>query len=90
MNTIKLCFVFLLCAGSASAQKVSYIPLPPYADTAHGLILNAHVSMKPDGACIYDSLGRLIQVERGKCSLIEYVYENGKWIPYYKSKFAKR
>jgi len=76
-------FCFFLFAGKASAQKVSYIPLPPWADTAYGIILNAHINFSSSGTCLYDSLGRLIRVEKGKCSLIEFVYDKGRWLPYY-------
>jgi len=85
MNTLKLVFCLFFLPVVVSAQKVSYIPLPPWADTASGLILNAHSHYDPDGGCLYDSLGRLIRVEHGKCSLIEFVYEDGRWIPYYES-----
>lgn len=83
-------FVLLFFSGCASAQRVSHITLPPYADTAHGLILGAHVNLTQQGTCLYDSLGRLLRVESGSCRLLEIVYENGKWIPYSKSKYAKR
>jgi hypothetical protein len=65
--------------------KVSYMPLPKWVDTSGGIILNAHDHMDGEGDCLYDSLGRLIRVEKGKCDLIEMVWEKGKWVPWSES-----
>ena len=46
------------------------------------LILGAHVHFDENGSCLYDSMGRLIRTESGRCDSIEKVYDHGKWVPW--------
>lgn len=85
-----LCFISLVSIGKGqSSKKVSYIPLPKWVDTTNGIIINVNTNFTKDGTCLYDSMGRLIRVESGKCSLLEMVYDKGKWVPYSKCSYYK-
>src|SRR5579859_4305048 len=48
-----------------------YEKLPAFTEVHNGLIINAHTNFNEHGACLYDSLGRLIRTESGRCNSIE-------------------
>lgn len=67
-----------------SRQFGTEFTIPWYADTSGG-ILRGHFHLSPDGDGVYDSLGRLLRVDRGRCTLTEIVWDHGKWVPYLES-----
>jgi len=63
--------------------------LPPYAEVRGDVIINAHTHFDENGSCLYDSLGRLIRTESGRCDSIEMVYDHGKWVPWSECSYCK-